>query len=140
MLPFKIHGHTVEYHEHSALWVWRDDEGTEIFKDSQLRPVREAIDKHEAKMARQAKEKFTEWEAVLVDWNGMKRVTVISQADDAHVWVRHKDKRRSKERLSELKKFDECAGAFEEYESNLLKAEILRARREQIQKTLFPRQ
>lgn len=139
MNPFRISGHTVEYHEHSSLWLWRDDEGKTIFSADQLSPVRAAIEKHEAKLAKQSKEKFVEWEAVLYDWKGLSRVTVISQVDDNHVWTRHLDQRRSKERLSSLKPLAECAELWEKYAEAQAQIDQGAKRREEIVLSLFPK-
>ena len=118
MEPFSISGHIVAYIEHRALWEWRDGDGNSVLTDPQLSPIRAAIEKHEAKQAKFVKEKFATWEAVLSDWGSLKRVTITSEADNGQVWVRHPDKRRTKEKLRDLRKIDpQTEGLVAKYET-----------------------
>lgn len=141
ILTISISGHKVEYSEHSAKWFWTDEKGVEIFSDPQLGPVRAAIKKHEAKLVRQAKGKFVEWEAVCCDWNSLQRVTVISEDDRGRVWVRHLDKRRSIQKKTDLRRMDEpgvdiLLADYWKAEDEEQKA---RQTKETIRKQLFPK-
>lgn len=142
MTSIIISGHTVEYYEHSGIWCWRDEDGKEIFKDSQLRPVREAIERHEAKLARQVKEKFEPWKAVIRGgWAELKRIEVISEEDMGSVWVRDVNKRRTKERLSNILRLDATIeAALAEYEALQSEIDARSTRRTEIVKLLFPKQ
>lgn len=133
-----ILGHTVEYLEHIAQWRWRDDNGIEIFSDPQLTPVRLAIEKHEKKLEKQAKEKFVEWTALLEHWEGVMTVQVISECDEGHVWVRHLSKRRSKEPLSKLVRVTESvASLYDQYLTLCAEKERFSKQAAEVKKTIF---